>query len=376
MANKLIKYLVLGDIHLGNPLNPTNNIVNNLRDFWLTNHKLIKDCDIIFLEGDLFHKLLSNNSDDYILAMEWLSEMIMYCSTFKIKLRILEGTPSHDWRQAKVVNNIITKLNVVIDFKYVQTLYIENMLDLGLTVLFVPDEYKHDANDVYEDVLALLKENNLTQVDIAVMHGQFDYQLPMVKLISSHDENKYLDIVKYFITINHIHTSSVFKRIIAPGSFDRLAHGEEEDKGGMFITIDKKGVSQYVFLKNVKAKIFKTLNYATKTLDEIMLLFKKDIKKIPIGSGVRLIVGYDSTITKAVKEFKKQYLDYKIDIDNTKNKQLIVGEKITATPTIVSFSITKENVLSLLHGELEKHKLDSSAIDIINSEIEALIKSI
>lgn len=376
MANKLIKYLVLGDIHLGNPLNPTNNIIDNLRDFWLINHKLLKDCDVIFIEGDLYHKLLSNNSDDYILAMEWLSELIMYCSTFKIKLRILEGTPSHDWRQAKVVNNIITKLNVVIDFKYIQTLYIENMLDIGLTILYVPDEYKHDANDVYADVLSLLKENNLTQVDIAIMHGQFEYQLPMVKLISSHDENKYHDIVKHYITINHIHTASVFKRIIAPGSFDRLAHGEEEDKGCMLITISKTGERQYIFLKNHKAKIFKTLNYAKKTLDEIMLLFKKDIKKIPLGSGVRLIVGHDSTITKAVKEFKKQYLGYKIDIANEKNKQLVVGEKINIDPTIHSFSITRENVMSLLHTELEKHRLDMASLEIINSEVETLIKSI
>ena len=45
--------------------------------------------------------------------------------------------------------------------------------------------------------------------------------------------------------------SSVFERILAQGSFDRLAHNEEEDKGGIVVTIDKvNGNHSYRFIKN------------------------------------------------------------------------------------------------------------------------------
>lgn len=377
MSKLKINYVVLGDIHLGHPINKTSDIVENLRHYFLTNHKLFSKADIIFLEGDVFHKFLRNSSDDYIIAIEWLSELINYCSTFKIKLRILEGTPSHDWKQAKLVQSIINKLHITVDFKYISTLYIEKMTDLGLSILYVPDEYKHQASEVYSDTLALLKENNLSQVDIAIMHGQFSYQLPMVQLASSHDENKYMDIVKYFITINHIHTPSVFKRIIAPGSFDRLAHGEEEDKGGVYISIEKNKSPQYLFIKNPKARWYKTLNYAGKTIDEIMPLFKKDIKKIPPFSSVRLIVDKDSKVIQTVKEFKKQYFDYVIDIDNVKTKQLTVGEKIVNdNVTIETFNITKENIHQLLFKELEKHNLSNNEIHILKQEMDMLLEAI
>jgi len=48
MKNK-IKYLVLSDIHLGHPKNHTENIINNLNDFFIKYTKELNDIDILFI---------------------------------------------------------------------------------------------------------------------------------------------------------------------------------------------------------------------------------------------------------------------------------------------------------------------------------------
>ena len=57
---------------------------------------------------------------------EWLTELIVFCKQHDIILRILEGTPSHDRNQSKVITSIIKKLNIELDYKYIDTLYIEH----------------------------------------------------------------------------------------------------------------------------------------------------------------------------------------------------------------------------------------------------------
>ena len=100
------------------------------------------------------------------------------------------------------------------------------------------------------------------EVDIAIMHGQFHYQFPRIKLDSSHDEQEYLNMVKHYIHIGHIHTHSSYDRIIAQGSFDRIAHGEEENKGCVVAKIDttNRENDEWMFLVNDKAMRFITLN--------------------------------------------------------------------------------------------------------------------
>lgn len=370
MKKAQFKYLTLSDIHLGHNKNKTINIVDNLRYYFKVNHKLFKTLDAIFLAGDIYDTLLANNSIEFILVQEWLTELVLYCKAHNIKLRILEGTPSHDWKQSKVINTVISKLNIEIDFKYVDTLYIEHMLDYDISILYVPDEYKHSASETYQDVLKLLKENNLTQVDIAIMHGQFNYQLPMIKLESSHDENLYLDIVKYYISIGHIHTASVFDRILAQGSFDRLAQNEEEDKGGMFISINKHGDNFYNFIVNTRAKIFKTFKLLDLTLEEIISTLDKEILKLPLESYIRCIVSKVENINKNSKSLKERYLGYHLKIETEKDKIITVGDDIVHNDiAIESYNITPDNVSELLLKELDKHILTKNELDIANSEI-------
>ena len=199
MKIPILNALCLSDIHLGNNVNTTEEIVINLKKFFAKHNKLIKQCKIIFLAGDVYDKLLVNGSRSFIVSLEWLTWLAMYCKQHDIKLRILEGTPSHDWRQVSVLNTTLRELKIDIDFKYIDTLAIEYMPEYDINILYIPDEYKHVASETFEEVQELLKSHGLTKVDLIIMHGQFHHQLPMITLDSSHNEDDYINICKHYI---------------------------------------------------------------------------------------------------------------------------------------------------------------------------------
>jgi len=376
MAKELFNYIAIGDIHFGHTNTTTEHIIESFNQWFKTYMSTILKTNAIFLEGDVFDKLLGNSSTDYILAMEWLYNLAIFCSKHKIKLRILRGTLSHDWNQLRLVEKTFLKLKTELDFKYIQTLHIEHMSDFNIDVLYVPDEYKHDASDTFKDVQALLVEKGLTSVDIAIMHGNFSYQLP-IKTVTAHDENSYLNIVKYYITINHIHTSSIFDRIIAPGSFDRLAHGEEEDKGCVHITLFKDGSKRFSFLKNTLSKIYKTINCFDLSLDDIFSKIDKGVRKLPLNSFIRLKINSDTRLSKNVEDFTKKYEFYTFKIESEKDKGLTNGSNITDIEIpLESFHITPENIEELLLEELRKQTLSEIELDTAIEELRRAIEKL
>lgn len=376
MLKDKIRYLVISDIHLGNSLNKTENITSNLREYFRVNDKEFKTLDFIFIAGDIFDKLLITSGKDFILASEWLTELILYCQHNKITLRILEGTPSHDWKQAKLISSIIEKLKIEVDYKYIDTLYIEENQKYGISILYIPDEYRHKASDTLKEVKELLLEHKLTQVDIAIMHGQFNYQLPII-LDSSHNEDEYLNIVKYYINIGHIHTSSVFQRILAQGSFDRLAHNEEEDKGGMLVTIYKKGDMDFKFIKNKKAMLFITFRFDRETLEEITKTLDTELKRLPLGTHIRIISSNEEFISKNLKSLKERYPQTVLKIEKPKDKDS--GSKfeiIDESVHIESFQITKDNIRELMKSELSKFDLNPLELKEYDIELDTVLDKI
>jgi len=367
-----LNILVLSDIHLGHNINKTSNIVNNLNKYFIKYNKYIKQCKMIVIAGDIYDTLLVNGSSDFLISLQWLTNLAMYCKKHNIKLRILEGTPSHDWKQASVLNTALKELEIDIDFKYINDLVIEHITEFGINILYIPDEYKHNASETLEVVKAKLQEANLSKVDLAVMHGQFDYQIPMIKLDSSHDLEEYENIVDKFIAIGHIHKHSVNGKVIAQGSFDRLAHNEEEAKGGVILTLNKYGDSSYVFLENTNAMKFITLDYSDIDTEDINLKLEKDMGNIPKGSAVRIWVSKDSGLYKNKKEIVNKYVDYVIKIENKKEKE--DGYSQVTKPLefnkLDSFNITKDNIEELVITEvMNKYDLDIDKLKLLKKEL-------
>lgn len=370
MFNKSIKELVLGDIHLGHHNNDTEFIISNLKKYFLINSKIFNTLDVIYIAGDLYERLLNADSEEYDLITSWLSELVLYCRKYDIKLRILEGTPDHDWKQARLFHKLITKLRVEIDFKYFEDIAIEYMEDLDQYVLYVPDKNNKPASERFKCIKELMKDLNITQIDKAIMHGNFRYQLPMINEFA-HVEEDYLTIVKGYIHINHIHTSTVYSRILAGGSFDRMRHNEEEKKGGIYAE-NNNGEITFKFLENETARIFKTIDITSDSLDNDLVDVHEVLEKLPETSFVRIRVWPDDDLVKTVSSFRKIYnfKELKIEtlkIDDMKNATLF---KDPVIPTDIS--ITKDNIVPLLTTEIGD-KLTPKQLRLMALEISKII---
>jgi len=344
---QMISYIVVSDIHLGHQKTPTKHIVINLLSNLLTEEN--KVLDIIFIAGDIFHRLLDLNSNDSHEIIYFFRSLLHYCSINNIKLRVLEGTPSHDWQQSK----ILLRLNDTCDLKYINILDIEYMPDLNINILYIPDEWNNDHSSIEKEINAKLIEYNISKVDIAIMHGQFKYQtLGKMHVGFYYNEEYFNNIVKYYIHIGHYHTYSYNGKIIAEGSFDRLSHGEEEDKGYVKAYIDNN-ICNYEFIINKNAFIYKTINVrkgmTLKKLDDIIF-------NLPIGSHVRLLMSRDNEFNVNYSEISLRYIGYNI-------KRLIKED----TENKISVNYILEN------DEIDFNTDSYSNGDIINSIYDILI---
>ncbi len=364
-----LSYLVISDIHFGHKRTPTEDIIKHFNTFFdnFTNKSQFTDVDLIIIAGDMFDRLLDFNSTDIHDITVWLYRLMNFCKRHDIRLRVLEGTPSHDWKQSRIVSTIAKMSFSDIDIKYIDTLLIETIEDLDLTILYVPDEWSAKTCMTFDQVQTLLKEQNLTEVDIAIMHGCFKYQVGVLHdRIDTHKESDYLNIVRYFINIGHFHTYTNYKRIIAQGSFDRLSHGEEETKGATLVHIGSN--PRHYFIPNREAKIFKTINIRFKDTDKALKSLAKQLSTIPEGSYVRIKATKDNHIYVSLDTIRLKYPMYVFskvleDSDTVIETQLAILEY---TP----ISITPDNILKLILDNIaDKYDLRDTEMDILNTNL-------
>lgn len=378
MNNKL-KYLLLSDIHLGHDINKTADIINNLDSFFLRYKKDIVKVKYIFILGDVFDKLLSNNNKDSALIYGWLSRLVLFCTEYNIKLRILEGTPGHDFHQIDIIDKIITNLKIDIDYKYFDKLDIEQNEDFN--ILYVPDEWNHKSEDTYKEVLSLLKEKSLDKVDICIMHGAFQYQIPYVTSPAFHIEDNYLSITNYTINIGHVHNHTKFEKIIVPGSFDALTFIDENIiKGGIIVTLDLSNQSfTYNFLPNIRSLIFRTIkvdDLEYTSLTDALLKFNTEAIKNKKKIHVRLYSKDKSNkLSWSLRELSAEYpeliIKYTtvIEKDTTNVKDILKKDVITRT----ILRLDKDNITNLVQEELISKDIDKTLQEVVLSELKALL---
>lgn len=345
-----LKIATISDVHLGHKRNKTQDIIAAL-DASFLNHPDLPECDIIFIAGDLFDRLLEPTAPEKPDIYLWFVRLCRFCQINNIVLRILEGTPSHDWKQCEVLPTIKTISTLDLDFKYVKTLSIEYIEKFNINVLYMPDEWRSTPEETFEEVKDLLKSKGLTSVEFGVFHGNFEYQLPQhIKGIPRHSSQEYLNIVSELIFIGHIHTHSRFERIVAQGSFDRLSHGEEEPKGFVIADVDiGKNDRNVYFVENKYAKIYKTINCTGMSLQETIEHVKQVITNLPANSAIRIEAEQDhlvftnmeaiTTLCQTMTWTKKQISPEQIDIEK---------EYDTSEDMYQAVTLTRDNIQEIL----------------------------
>ncbi len=361
---------VISDIHLGHRRNSTPEIIKNLRCA-IPDNAYTSELDIIFLAGDVFDDLLTLPDSDVIQIDSWIVFLLKMCKKHDILLRVLEGTPSHDWKQSErfTALNDITGTNA--DVKHIKDLSIEYIDKYNINVLYVPDEWDN-TDSTLSQTHELLRAKGLDKVDYAIMHGQFEYQLPQhITKAPRHDSLAYHAIVKELIFIGHVHVHSRNNRIIAQGSFDRLSHGEEGPKGHVRAKVHSNGDRDVVFVENEGAMRFVTVRCTNMSLEDTLHEVDDQVGNLPEGSHIRLEANYDHSIFTNMEVLIRRYpLFHWSKLSREADDE---GIEIVEDETVfVPITITRENLPALL---LERVASSGVSEPVFNAA-EALLKEV
>lgn len=345
----------ISDVHTGHPKIPTASIVNGLYKAF-PNNKETSELDIIFIAGDFFDRNLYLSYDGVGEIQIFIRHILRLCEQHNIVLRLLEGTPSHDWKQGCMFTQIHELLETKCDFRWVDNLSIEYIESLDINVLYVPDEWEHDPNDTWKQVQGLLHAQGLTKVDFSVMHGLFEFQLPAHLNISHHLSERYLGITEHYIDIGHHHTQRSHRlpqfdsMVLVNGSFDRLCHGEEGAKGHYRVKINAggKGKDELLFVENELATKFITVNCLDMTLSDTLDLLATRVDKLPAGSHVRVIARAGSEVSVAKRELEMMWGSINWMINREAREELMTTTDVTIAVKYQAVNISKDSVKRLL----------------------------
>lgn len=358
MKKNIFSLGATGDIHLGHPKTLTEHILANLELAFPTSIET-EELDMIVLNGDVFDRLL-NFPDNSVTEIElWVSIFLRRCKALDIVVRVLEGTPSHDWKQSNVFEKINAIGNIGCDIKHVKTLSIEYIERFKKSFLYVPDEWEPENDDTWKQVKELLSINGLDKVDFAFMHGSFPHQLPSHVKVPMHDPDRYQSIVKYIIVVSHIHKPSISGRIYAPGSFDRLTHGEEEPKGHIRFHLKDDDTWNVIFHENKNAKIYKTISCLGLTVDEALEKISAIVKTVPDNSFIRIEAEKQDAIIVSLDVLKNKFpnivWDTKIAVKDSSGKEMLIDMRAK----FKGMDITRENLFGLLMDRIKSKNKDN-----------------
>lgn len=347
-----IKIVATSDQHTGHNSTPTFKVLAALDSAY--RESVLVETDIAVLSGDFFDHDLSMAQPEVDLIYNWIFRFLTQCALHQVKVRVLEGTPSHDAKQPRWFVEIAQSHKIPVDLKYMSSLEIEYLPDYDMTILYIPDEYRPRCEDTKQEVIELMATKGLEQVDMAVMHGCFPHQFPkfLHSQIDSHDPDFYLSIVRQYIVIGHVHTFSQYRRILAPGSIERTSHGQEEPKGHLVLDLDLDHPkrSKVEFIENRLAMRYVTFNLNDESVSQHHYRLNALLNDLPAGSYVRLRGSVNHPFAASLKELKDTHSlfvwSFKKEDEENKVQELTldsVKEELRALP-----SITPDNLFELI----------------------------
>jgi DNA repair exonuclease SbcCD nuclease subunit len=363
------------DLHLGHGKNPPEEMVERLKKRFPRDAETAK-LDVIVLAGDVYDHLLNLPQDHVSVIDDWIIYMLRLCKALGIQLWVLRGTPSHDRDQSARFVWLNETLEIGCDLLYVDTLRIVWMPKFSIHVLFVPDEWTDDADKTLEEVKDLMRQQGIDKVDYAVMHGQFEFQLPPVVKAQKHSSAAYLALVRYLIFIGHVHLFNRLDRIIAQGSFDRISHGEEMPKGHVRAIVRSEDDYEIQFVETEDAKIFHTVDCRGLGVEECHEKILTEIEPLPDGSHIRILADTGNPILQAVAQYEKDCPHFfwtglgKADEDKSLAEQT---EMLQNAMDYTPIEITRQNVQKLMSEKLSLMGLDPEIFNLAERKLAELV---
>lgn len=269
---KPVKIVELNDLHFGGPA--TFKMVEELNLFL----DYIKDneVDIVVFGGDYFDRKMSISDPLALAGFDFFKKVLNIVKEKNIKLRVIEGTQSHDMFQPRIFDTYILDENgnPMIDYKYFETIAVEEVL--GLRILYIPEEYPINHEEYY-------KPYQEGQYDFIVSHGTWDFinfggmvdndrnDLHTAPVLRAKD---WMHALEHGICVSgHIHGRHIYKKknvdkIIYPSAFTAWSFDQISPRGFISLEINPETHKiSYQLIENTASPKFATLNVKDLGLD-------------------------------------------------------------------------------------------------------------
>lgn len=275
-----IRIVSTSDWHLGNKRVPSINIADRIRKYLFPQ---LQNCDLLNIGGDVWDTLLSLCEDTNVIEA-LLIDLLRLCDEYNVVVRVLLGTYSHDRDQSSLFPILHEKCRFKNDLQYVNKISLEDIKSLNVRILYLPDDLPYESSHECMAVIdSMMKSQGWSYVDYVFGHGYFDHMLPTHiprKPKCTFSVEQFKPFVRRYVCMGHIHQCNFTDNVFYNNSFDRLAHGEEDPKGFMYIT-DYGTTSKLEFIENKEATKFITIDlshYSNK--DEIGKIYLDKVVKI------------------------------------------------------------------------------------------------
>ena len=350
------RVLTLSDLHLGRSSKvPTQIIIERIIKYIFP---YISKTDLLTINGDIFDNAIALTKADSKLILSFFIQLMMEAERYNTTIRILRGTYSHDRTQCEHIVMLHKAYGFKHDLKYFDSLTVEYIEHLDLRMAYIPEDIPYNTDDEIVSALeVMLQQAGWKDFHFILFHGYYYHLIPnglRTPPKRALHESKISRLLhpKGYVLGGHIHTKSIYKQMIEVGSFDRFAQGEEETKGGFYITEDGPK-----FIENQDATQYITIDLSKYDHEDSIEVYKKKVDKLfpkDIIGYVRVI--HDSIEVKQIlnkittKEYP--YLTYSSK-SNTNNDELVVNELDTSSDLIPD--ITPENLPIIISNYLKEH---------------------
>lgn len=265
--NKIYKIVSISDIHFGCNENPEY-MYNQLKQQFI--NKLINlDFDMIAVCGDLFDSKFMSNNIAITYAIQFIDDLVTFCTSKNATLLLLAGTLSHDANQLSLFYHYMNNPNI--DVRIVEKIQFEDIK--GLRVLCIPELYGISENE-YINILY-----NSGGYDLCFLHGTYKNSYKGSEIATLNSNHAPIFGINHFdncsgpIIMGHYHIPSVYDGYAYyNGSTFRFNFGEEQEKGFLVTLYNKNTRQHYTELIPIKSHTYSTIN--------INHLLNEDPKKI------------------------------------------------------------------------------------------------
>lgn len=366
---KYLKIVATGDWHLGSPRLVSENFYNELKKIL---YPELKDAHLLILTGDIYDQLLTVSSKAHKYAARILKDLLVFSARTGMQIRLLHGTYSHDRDQLDVFKALEVPGS---RFAVVKEIFCEELKDfrngfsepdVKLRVGYLPDNLPYkNSTDAVEHLKRNMTVLGWTDLDMVVCHGAFEHVIPED---SSHTPpclyslDQFDNILHGPMILGHIHTPGRFKNAYYCGSFERLSHGEEEDKGFYVFTreVESRNSWHARFIRNPHATAFITIIPQGNDIPAITQNYIDQVdEKFPVRRGyVRVLQSNPEVRAILHKVTSTNFPEISYSSRSTGDKENISLQITDITlETFDDVRPNKNNLGGLVYQFLEEHQI-------------------